>query len=109
MSWLNFFSTAMRASSRPASFTSAWPTHKVRRSFHHTSYFVLPHIFFAAVLSEERLAEYVGTLELYRAVSGKKRSSDLLGMAATLLAYCNTHRLDPDNSLIGAINSISFA
>ena len=55
-----------------------------------------------AVICGERHSEYSFALETYRSFVGKKRSPDLLGMATALLTYCNTHRLDPDNSLIGA-------
>ena len=53
------------------------------------------------MLSEERLNSYTLSLETYRTTAGKKRGQEILQMAGILLAYCATHRLDPDNSLIG--------
>jgi hypothetical protein len=47
------------------------------------------------------MASYASSLELYRSSAGKKRGSELLQTAGALVSYCATHRLDPDNSLIG--------
>lgn len=93
--WRSFCNTVMLDSSRPGSSTNGWPTHRVRA-------FGIGSLTDAAVICEEHHGEYIFAIETYRAFVGKKRSPDLLGMATALFAYCNTHRLDPDNSLIGA-------
>lgn len=53
------------------------------------------------MLTDERLTAFASSLELYRASASKKRGAELLFTAGLLANYCATHRLDPDNSLIG--------
>lgn len=98
----SFCNTGMLGSSRPVSSTNGWRTRRVREACSEPGYATPNASGNAAVVCEEHHGEYCFALETYRSFAGKKRSSDLLGMATSLLAYCNTHRLDPDNSLIGA-------
>ncbi len=54
----------------------------------------------ADILTEESVHKIVDNLEAYRSHL-KSRSTDVAQFAAAICSYLATHKLDPDNSLIG--------